>query len=129
MEETGGKNAVAGIKKRARRCEDPHAAPSHPTLKKALRVPREKPDRAHSGEIQQASLDAPEDLFARRTGSVLTGVNAWGLADGWGQLHRQKEVLQGVNNAEINIVHAGNQEKLMSGSPVRCECGEAGALP
>src|ERR1700689_5079846 len=68
VQRSRGESAACGVGKGPRQRHERHTGTSSPTLRKTLRVPSEKADRAHRSHFEKRSLDAPIGLRARILG-------------------------------------------------------------
>ena len=59
VQKSRGEGAAGRVRKRPRQRHPGHSEPSRPSLRKTLRIPREKSYRPHRADLQQRSFDAP----------------------------------------------------------------------
>src|SRR5215470_9215687 len=68
-----GKLAVGGVQERPKQSHQQHQPASHPSFKKALRVPGEEGDGTNRRKIEQAALYTPVHDVRRRWSSLVVG--------------------------------------------------------
>ena len=68
VQRSRGKGAACGVSEGSRQRHERHTGTSSPTLRKTLRVPGEKADRAHRPHFEKRTLDAPIGSTARILG-------------------------------------------------------------